>query len=335
MLQQLSITNYQRLARLELNFTGRILTIVGANDSGKSTTIRALKWVCLNQQAKRGPRFANHIRYGRKFATVILRLDDRKVKRTSGSKGNTYSLDKRKYSAVGTDVPESVANVVRMSPINFQNQLDAHLWFSLSPGQVAKELNLITDLEIMDRSMAVLGQQLRKAKLAHEIANERFRKLRTEQLSLRWIRPAWKAHQVIEQIDEQVERLTTKQQTLTSIVKQHDKLTANIYDYETADADGRELLRLEKEHQDKADQCDELDDLLRRLDFARELSRVEIPDLSPIERIDSKLERLANEREQLSELIDKHRRASTELKQIDSELESFDKGVCPTCHRPL
>ena len=68
-----------------------------------------------------------------------------------GTGVNTYGVEGKTYEAFGNDVPPAVSKLLGLAEVNFQGQHDAAFWFGLSPGQLAKELNKIVDLELKCR----------------------------------------------------------------------------------------------------------------------------------------------------------------------------------------
>ena len=88
MLKKISIKNFLRNKKLSIIFDKHITTIVGKSAAGKSSSIRALKWLMTNTPS--GDRFIN---WDADEAKVILRADDHKFVRTRGKK-NLYKLDK-------------------------------------------------------------------------------------------------------------------------------------------------------------------------------------------------------------------------------------------------
>lgn len=145
-----------------------ITVIVGPSDKGKSAFMRGLGWVMRNE-----PQGDKFVRWGQKFASVLIDIDGHTVGRKRGSGVNKYTLDGEEFVAFGTTVPEPIANLLAITPINIQEQLDSPFWFMLSPGQVSRELNAIINLDVIDSTMAALAQEVRKAKATVEVTETR------------------------------------------------------------------------------------------------------------------------------------------------------------------
>lgn len=164
MISRLRLRNVQSHASLTVPLDQPITTIVGASDLGKSAILRALKWVCLNK-----PRGEGLLRVDTKQTKVEAVVDGRILLRERGEQ-NLYRLDGVEYRAFGNDVPEDIAKMLGVGDLNFQDQHDAPFWFSLSPGQVAKELNRVVDLDLIDEAMSKLSSGVRAAKQECEVA---------------------------------------------------------------------------------------------------------------------------------------------------------------------
>lgn len=156
MFSRLKLVNFQRHKKLDLKL-GSITTIIGASDVGKSAVLRALRWLCQNKPS--GDEF---IRRGADKVTVKLKAESKTITRTKGST-NTYHLDKLKLASFGSSVPDTVADHLNVSELNFQRQHDAPFWFSLTAGQVSEELNSIVDLSALDAALTFIKSKVRKA----------------------------------------------------------------------------------------------------------------------------------------------------------------------------
>jgi len=182
----LRIQNFQVHEETKVRLSPKVTTIVGPTDVGKSAIVRALKWLCFNRPS--GQAF---LRRGKKWIRVSAKVDGKVLLREKGKGKNEYRVDKRKLKAIGTQVPRDVGDVLKVSPtINFQNQLDAPFWLSLTPGQVSKELNSVVDLGVIDRALKNVNTKLRKVKVRLSISQERLDEAKGRVRELQWVRRA-------------------------------------------------------------------------------------------------------------------------------------------------
>lgn len=178
MLTNLTIKSFQKHKDLVLDLAP-VVAITGPTDVGKSSVIRSLRWICQNQ-----PSGDSFIRRGSKETTVELEVDGHIVSRTRGNGTNTYSLDGKVFKAFGSDVPPEVAQLLNVSDINFQSQHDAPFWFSLSAGEVSRQLNAIVDLGQIDAVLSYLNAAVREANSRKSLCQERLDKARETKRSL-------------------------------------------------------------------------------------------------------------------------------------------------------
>lgn len=167
MLEKLRIKNFQCHALEKITFDPAITVIVGPSDVGKSAVIRALRWLVTNR-----PRGDEFIMHGTAECEVGLRADGNTVLRRRGTT-NSYSLDDKEFVAFRDEPPEEIAQLLNMGDINFQGQHDPVFWFTLTPGQVAREINHIVDLGAIDKAVGWVGAQLRAARAEVDAAQRR------------------------------------------------------------------------------------------------------------------------------------------------------------------
>ena len=181
-LLSLKLENFQAHENLELKFSSSITTLVGPTDAGKSAVLRALRWTCLNDFA--GDDF---IHWDAKEANVTLLVDcedeTRTIVRHKG-RHNIYTLDKEEYKAFGVSVPPDIAQVLNLSPINFQSQHDSPFWFNESAPEVSRRLNAVVDLSVIDTALSNAAGYVRDAQETNRVCEERVKEAQDELAAL-------------------------------------------------------------------------------------------------------------------------------------------------------
>lgn len=186
MLRELHLRDFQKHKNQKIVFD-KITTIVGPNESGKSTFLRALYWICFNKPS--GKKF---IRWGSKRAGVRLLIDDHTIERIRSEK-NIYKLDGKVLKAFGPNVPESIKKILNIEQENVQYQIDTQVhkscfWLTLSPAQVSRELNQIIDLSLLDNVMSFLLKGHRRTKAKLGVLQERLKQAREQKKELACVR---------------------------------------------------------------------------------------------------------------------------------------------------
>lgn len=170
MLVSISLENFQAHKQLKLAFTNGVNAITGLNDIGKSSVIRALRWVCLNQP--RGTE--GYIKHGEKRVTVTLEVrgpdgEIHTIVRSRTKSKNTYALDGEEFAAFRGDVPEQIQRVLAMSDINFQSQNDSQFFVGWSASEANRYLLSLADLTLVHE--ASKAARVGRAFSSQEVAN--------------------------------------------------------------------------------------------------------------------------------------------------------------------
>ncbi len=211
MISNLKLSNFQSHKQTEFDFIPGVTVITGESDVGKSAVLRGLKWVALNKPS--GDSVRRH-----DSKTTKVELDD-VTKMRSASK-HQYSHDSKVYKALRSDVPIPISEHLKLSDVNFQGQHDTYFLIGDSPGHVARELNEVADLQVIDLSLKKVKQLTKSLKDDEKQLNGEIgiHKVMIEELS--WVASADRDFKEIEKrlqwgvtlnsrIDELSEKLTS------------------------------------------------------------------------------------------------------------------------------
>lgn len=169
MIESLALFDFQAHQALVIDLDPHVTCLTGPSDQGKSATLRALRWLCLNQPS--GEAF---IRVGAKQATVRVMADGKPICRVRGKGQNEYQITGKDFKALGNgNVPPEVAGLLNVGPINFQGQHDAPYWFGETAGEVSRQLNQIINLGVIDDVLAKLDQKVRAAGVNLAVCEDR------------------------------------------------------------------------------------------------------------------------------------------------------------------
>lgn len=182
MIESLKLTNFQRHESLSVGFESGVNVIVGPSDVGKSAIIRSLRWALLNS-----PRGGNFIRHGEKSVSVEVKIGGSSLIRSRSGGENKYDLDGEKFSAFGSEVPADIARVLAIDSVNFQNQHDGPYWFDLSSSEVARRLNEVVDLQIVDKVSSSARSALNDSRTELRLRSSRLEENKKALDSLSWV----------------------------------------------------------------------------------------------------------------------------------------------------
>lgn len=199
MIKKLSIRNFRCHESFDLELSPRITTIIGQSDSGKSTVLNALRWLVTNKPG--GDSFFRH--GATKPTKVGLVVDKHKITREKGEE-NLYTIDGKKLTAFGANVPDEILSVLNLGEVNFQRQLEPSWWLFLSPGEVSKQLNAIVNLDQIDTVLSDTAAALRKSRSQIEDSEERIQQHEKDLAALSWVEEANRDYQLVDNLNEQL-----------------------------------------------------------------------------------------------------------------------------------
>jgi len=342
MIQSLEIHNYQSHKHSKLEFADGVNVIVGGSDTGKTSIIRALRWLIWNRPT--GDAFRST--WGGSTSVDII-MDNQNIVRVKDQTGSEYALGKNIFKAFGTEVPQEILKVLNVNEINLQQQLDRPFLLDSSPGEVAQHFNRVAHLDQIDEGLRRVQQWIRA--IEQDItSNERQAKQLEEELQNF-------AH--LEVFEEDVEVLESMQSQLITKVNSKTKLTnliADVHNIVIYIEQESEILKAEKtlnnvldwigNRNAKQQQRNQLADLIEEtkelVDNSRE-QRIIITAEVPVTRLlnlfkDKKsLEITLLELQELidsmnNNIVDKQE-AEVQVERFTEEFNDLFPDICPLC----
>jgi uncharacterized protein YfcZ (UPF0381/DUF406 family) len=197
-------------------------------------------------------------------ASIIAHIDDHVIKRSKGKKGNLYQLDRvdPPYEAFGVTVPDDIAQVLNLDEINFQGQLDAPFLFSLSSGDIARELNRVVALDLIDSSLANIASEVRRANDSVKTSQERLALAENKCQELGWVQQADQALQKLERVYQQVQDAQEVVEDLKSLIVEIEALQSALDGDEQTIITLGELVAAGQVVYDAREEIEELETLL-------------------------------------------------------------------------
>jgi exonuclease SbcC len=301
MLAKLVVKNFQKHHKLTLNISSAITVILGPTDQGKSSILRALRWVMMNQPS--GTEFITRPMGTKTCRVKIITALGSVVSRIRSKSRNEYIVDGKKLKAFGSGVPKQVDEIINVTEDNFQDQLDPPYWFGLAAGQISKNLNEIVDLSAVDNSFAYLNAEHRKVSAEVSVVKDRLTEARAERKRLR----------IAVRMDEDL-------RGIESLRKKAKRARERAEHLETIVGHALESLRISR--------------MISR--SSQKLDRI----LSDVGAIAERIEKIQGERDLLAELIStvqelEYDRGSAveSLNEVEKKLAKFK--VCPICQNKL
>jgi exonuclease SbcC len=157
MLRHLKIQNFQSHKDSELEFVPGVNVIVGESDKGKSTIVRALKWIITNRP--QGNDIVSH--WGGDTIAELETMEGQVITRCKKKSKDLYKLGEAEFKAIRSDVPKEIADALNITEVNLQQQLDSHFLLSKSSGEVASYLNKVSKLDQIDLGTQNINSSIR------------------------------------------------------------------------------------------------------------------------------------------------------------------------------
>ena len=338
MLESLTAINFQRHEKRVFDLDPFVTCFVGATDKGKSSIIRLLRWIILNQ-----PRGDEFISWGKEKCIGKLTLDDgRLIVRKIGSCGNVYKLDDAEYRAFGSDVPSDITSLLNVSDTNFQLQLDSPFWLTESPGQVSRQLNAIINLGVIDSTLSNVASEVRKAKSAVEVSEHRLTAARETRESLKWVPDMMQKLNSISEQKDRISAIALKRSRINDLLSRGRLLRDNIRDASSCISDAANAIAIGEKLETISSRRKRIESLVGRIEQARESAEREIPSLASLTLQMQELESHVERRQKLEALISNIENASEKATcQRQSYLslkQQFTEQMgeyCPLCNQPL
>jgi len=354
MIKNLQVFNFQSHKETHLDFHDGINILIGKSDSGKTALFRALDWVTNNRPT--GDAFRSS--WGGE-TRVILDTSEHMINRwKSKTTENGYALlDKAKaedegggcteFKAFGQSVPEEILEAINMEQINFQRQLDSPFLLSESPGEVARQLNDVVNLNVIDSSLVNILKKIRRAHQDKQSKESQLEELKAEMSSFSYLGKMERDIKSLENIDADLyeisEDIEWMERTIRSCTDKEQDLKA-----------ARSIISIEKKLEHLESISCQIEDLDKDTSELRVLgSRIsnqqkELEDAEKLLPAESKLAKLESITEQLGELIwnidsmtdigqqirDKKNqleRAISQLEKAEEEFHELMPDECPLC----
>ncbi len=298
MINSLTIENFQSHKKTELEFDKGVNVIVGPSDNGKSAILRALIWLIQNK-----PNNTDNIHsHWADNSTVKIDTNVGTIIRHRGKAKNYYQVDDLLLKAFGQKVPEEVSDILNINDLNIHRQLDGVFLFSKSSGEVARYLNKVINLDVIDSSLSNIASEKLK-----ESSN-----LKSQQKNLEQYENELDEYKWIEDYEEKLEALEDLQKSL-------DEKEKRIYGLPT-------LIIQIQNNQDKLSKVNELLELETKVNELLELNET----ISDLKYNHNKFE----------VLVARIKSTNVKLKFCEVKIENSESiynkhmsGKCPLCGR--
>lgn len=214
-----SLKDFQAHENTSLTLQGGFSCLVGPTNSGKSSIVRALRWVFFDSLKGKG-----FIHKGKKSAQVDVEFDGVSIQRMKGSKENSYTVNGKTFSSIGTGAPTEVVSATGISSIvvdkdtsfelNVSSQMKYPFLVMETDSMKAKSLNVLSGGHVIDAGVRETNRKVRELEEKKKQAQEELEKSKTA-LSLL---PDLTAREVaLSKLSAEIEKLESVENTIVYV----------------------------------------------------------------------------------------------------------------------
>jgi len=228
MIEAIEIENFQSHKGTNIVLSPGVNVIKGRSHSGKSSVMRAIRWALLNQP--RGVHFVSHFKGKKEQTSVGLEFPSGAyvIRERRGTAVNGYSSSAGDYEAMRSDVPEEIEAVTQMNRINVQMQGDPYFMLNMTPGKVAKELNKLVGLDVIDHTIGRLNRLSNEAGSKVNVLEEMVEKEAEELDDLSFVNDLEIRVKEIETLWKEYNKILTRKAALSDMKEKIQDLDSEI-----------------------------------------------------------------------------------------------------------
>jgi exonuclease SbcC len=228
MIEAVGIENFQSHKGTNIVLSPGVNVFKGRSHAGKSVIIRAIRWALLNQP--RGTNFVSHFKKKKDTTSVGIEFSDggHVVRQRRGTTVNGYESSVGDFEAMRSDVPDEIKTVTQMNAINVQMQGDPYFMLNMTPGKVAKELNKLVGLDIIDKTIGRLNKLQNEATAKVNVLEDMVENEKEELEDLSFVDDLEVRVKEIETLWDEYNKLLTRKSCLEDMKEKLQELDSDI-----------------------------------------------------------------------------------------------------------
>jgi len=184
MIQELTLVNFQIHKKIKIEFDEKFNVIVGHNNMGKSSIIRAIFWVLYNEPSGDWMRRINEKGEMEETSVKIKFFNGDIVKRIKGTGLNKYVVNGDEYENFGYGVPQRVKEIIGISqfktnkiefPLNIFMQDDLPFMIHETGPIKASVVDVLTGVSLLQKAITEFNKD--------RLENTRLSKIKQDQIN--------------------------------------------------------------------------------------------------------------------------------------------------------
>jgi len=348
MINSIKIQNFQSHKDTRLELDPGLNAIVGPSDCGKSVVFRALNWVINNRPS--GNEF--HSWWG-SDPLVRIGIGKENITRSRNKSKNLYILGRQAFEAFGSNVPDEISKVLNISDINFQFQLDDPFLFGQTPGNIARKLNEVVDLAIIDKALFAINQRYRKESSDLANSQDRQKVLSIELKEYDWLPKADGCLVKLEAQSNQLGALKVNRQSLEILIDEVKTIEENLKKEEETgalwfEAQVNDLIKLDKKIEINVNGFNDLSDLIQDTEkIEKQIGHIKTilkadPEINKAIKLENQIANMDSKRiilkiylDQIQDLGKKIQAIEKEQLDLENNFHKLMPEACPLCGQEI
>jgi len=349
MIEQIRLQNFQAHKDTTLELHPKINVIVGESDQGKSSIARALYWLFFNRPS--GDEFVNS---PKKKTEVTAICKGKEITRVRSKSINKYVINGADFDAPRTDVPDQIRDIINFTPTNIQLQDDSPFLLHLNSGDVAKKLNNVVGLNLIDSSYSYINSVIKKQSAQEKQLKKEIQEKKKQLQSFAKLDTIIEKSEKFEQLQEKLITLDKKHADLSSTIDKIEQTREVLVLQKKIESTSNPLRSLQKALDSLKEQKQKTERILKYTRLLMELQTKINKQTKPQKRIKQMTEELT---QQIQVLEDKKRKTKAiqkiakVLKESGDQFDTVSKStakaqkeferykaklkICPLCDSKL
>jgi DNA repair ATPase RecN len=249
MIKSIELKNIQSHEDTTLNLHSGINALRGESEQGKTAILRGLYWIVSNRPI--GNVLLSHWARNdkgnvEKETSARLTVDQGFVERFKTKDENGYRIEGRELTAIKTEVPNEIPEILNFSESAIHRQMDGPFLLSQSPGEVARYLNRVLKMDVIDRLLSHVESEKRRVNSELKLREGDLKKVQEDLEGFEWVPKAERIMSRIEEMDERREAAEELAEDMDASVRKYCETSARFNRYDRMDQVDKDFERIGK-----------------------------------------------------------------------------------------